>query len=357
MKKLAFVIVALAVVLGFLSCKKEIVDVKEPLVFSISADIDDDSKAIVTPLGKIEFYAGDHLYPAYKGLNNKSSLIHNTGTCFSGSISLNNEVYDDKTDKGKVPFHFFCLAGVNGGGDGITAYWTEEGLSAGCTSTSTCISLQNQGKNKNGTWNEKRRDMPLLCFGQSRENFKGAGTTSFTVDMKNKCALVKYVVEAGIDYGTEIFIEGLNNVVEVDFKVPYYKYMYDKYGQMESELNESLAAGYDYDGFKFVKRDGIIQSTCLHTPRSKSPMLDIIIPYRGKPENVTDKTYCYSLLLPQTEGLNELSGYYYDKDENNVENKIPLTVAIYDRDGNTAEEIVENKFYKIIVTKASQGNQ
>ena len=350
MKKLAFVIVALAVVLGFLSCKKEIVDVKEPLVFSISADIDDDSKAIVTPLGKIEFYAGDHLYPAYKGLNNKSSLIHNTGTCFSGSISLNNEVYDDKTDKGKVPFHFFCLAGVNGGG--TTAYWTEEGLSAGCTSTSTCISLQNQGKNKDGTWNDKRRDMPLLCFGQSRENFEGEGTTSFTVDMKNKCALVKYVVEAGIDYGTEIFIEGLNNVVEVDFKVPYYKYMYDKYGQMESELNESLDKGYDYDGFRFRKRPGTIQKDCLHTPRSTSPMLDIIIPYRNKPENETDKTYCYSLLLPQTEGLNELSGYYYDG-----ENQIPLTVAIYDRDDKPAQEIKENKFYKIIVNKASQGNQ
>ena len=351
MKKLAFVIVALAIVLGFLSCKKETVDVKEPLVFSISADIDDDSKAIVTPLGKIEFNAGDHLYPAYKGLNNGNSLIHNTGTCFTNTnIILNNY---EKTDE--VPFHFFCLAGVNGGG--TTAYWTEEGLSAGCTSTSTCISLQNQGKDKDGKWNDKRRDMPLLCFGQSQENFEGEGTTSFTVDMKNKCALVKYVVQAGIDYGTEIAIVGLNNVVEVDFKVPYYKYMYDKYGQMESKLNESLAAGYDYDGFKFSKRVGTIQNACLHTPRSQSQMLDIIIPYRNKPENETDKTYCYSLLLPQTEGLNELSGYYYDKDENNVENKIPLTVAIYDRDDKPVQNIVENKFYKIIVNKASQGNQ
>lgn len=348
MKKLAFVIVALAVVLGFLSCKKETVDVKEPLVFSISADIDDDSKAIVTPLGIIEFNNGDHLYPAYKGLNNGNSLIHNTGTCFTNTnIILNNY---EKTDE--VPFHFFCLAGVNDGGS-TTAYWTEVGLSEGCTSTSTCISLQNQGKDKDGKWNDKRRDMPLLCFGQSRENFEGEGTTSFTVDMKNKCALVKYVVQAGIDYGTEIAIVGLNNVVEVDFKVPYYKYMYDKYGQMESKLNESLAAGYDYDGFKFSKRVGTIQNACLHTPRSQSQMLDIIIPYRNKPENETDKTYCYSLLLPQTKGLDKLSGYYYD----NGENQIPLTVAIYDRDDKPAQEIKENKFYKIIVNKASQGNQ
>ena len=348
MKKLAFVIVALAIVLGFLSCKKETVDVKEPLVFSISADIDDDSKAIVTPLGKIEFYAGDHLYPAYKGLNNGNSLIHNTGTCFTNTnIILNNY---EKTDE--VPFHFFCLAGVNGGG--TTAYWTEEGLSAGCTSTSTCISLQNQGKDKDGNWNNKRRDMPLLCFGQSQEKFKGEGTTKFTVDMKNKCALVKYVVEAGIDYGTEIFIVGLNNVVEVDFKVPYYKYMYDNYDhQMENELKNSLDDGYDYDGFRFVKREGTIQNACLHTPRSQSKMLDIIIPYRNKPENETDKTYCYSLLLPQTEDLDKLSGYYYD----NGENQIPLTVAIYDRDDKPAQEIKENKFYKIIVNKASQGNQ
>lgn len=348
MKKLAFVIVALAIVLGFLSCKKETVDVKEPLVFSISAYIDDDSKAIVTPLGKIEFKAGDHLYPAYKGLNNRNSLIHNTGTCFTNkNISLNNYKETDS-----VPFHFFCLAGVNGGGDGITAYWTEVGLSEGCTSTATCISLQNQGKDKDGNWNNKRRDMPLLCFGQSREIFEGAGTTSFTVDMKNKCALVKYVVEAGIDYGTEIFIVGLNNVVEVDFKVPYYKYMFDTYGRMADTLNKSLADGYDCDGFKFLKRKGIIQKDCLHTPRSTSPMLDIIIPYRGEPENETDKTYCYSLLLPQIGGLDTLSGYYYDG-----ENQIPLTVAIYDRDDKPVQNIVENKFYKIIVNKASQGNQ
>ena len=349
MKKLAFVIVALAVVLGFLSCKKETVDVKEPLVFSISADIDDDSKAIVTPLGKIEFNAGDHLYPAYKGLNNRNSLVHNTGTCFTNTnIILNNY---EKTDE--VPFHFFCLAGVNGGG--TTAYWTEVGLSEGCTSTSTCISLQNQGKDKDGKWNDKRRDMPLLCFGQSRENFEGAKTTKFTVDMKNKCALVKYVVEAGIDYGTEIFVVGLNNVVKVDFSVPYYKYMSDKDEQMKDSLKISNVNGYDDDGFKFLKRPGDIQAECL-TPRSKSPMLDIIIPYRGKPANKEDKTYCYSLLLPQTEGLDKLSGYYYDKDENNVEKIIPLTVAIYDKDGKPAEEIVENKFYKITVNRASQVN-
>lgn len=346
MKKLAFVIVALAVVLGFLSCKKETVDVKEPLVFSISADIDDDSKAIVTPLGIIEFNDGDHLYPAYKGQNNRGFLNHTKGTRFDGKISLDNY----KNDEYKVPLHFFCLAGVSGGGR--KAYWTEQQLKVGCDTTSTCISLQNQGKNSNGTL-DPIRDMPLLCFGVSKEIFEGAETTSFMVDLKNKCALVKYVVEAGIDYGTEIFIVGLNNVVVVDFRVPYYKYMSEKYGQMEKELNESRDKGYDDDGFKFRKRKGIIQNACLNTPRSTSPMLDIIIPYRGEPKNETDKTYCYSLLLPQTEGLNELSGYYYDKDEN----KILLDVAIYDRDGNTAKEIVENKFYKITVNRASQGNQ
>ena len=194
--------------------------------------------------------------------------------------------------------------------------------------------------------------MPLLCFGQSKENFEGAKTTNFTVDMKNKCALVKYVVEAGIDYDTEIFIVGLNNVVEVDFKVPYYKYMSGKDNQMQVKLNESLDKGYDYDGFRFRKRPGTIQKDCLHTPRSTSPMLDIIIPYRNKPENETDKTYCYSLLLPQIGGLDTLSGYYYDG-----ENQIPLTVAIYDRDDKPVQNIVENKFYKIIVNRASQGNQ
>lgn len=344
MNKLGFVILSLALVLGFGSCKKEAVEVNEPLVFSISANIDDDSKAIVTPLGKIEFNNGDHLYPAYKGLNNRSSLIYKSGNYFSGTITLNN--YSDE-DKDAVPFHFFCLAGVNGGG--TQAYWTEEQLKADCKSTSACISLQNQGKDLDGAWNNKTRDMPLICFGVSKENFKGASTTKFTVDLKNKCALVKYVVEADIDYGTEIFVKGLNNVVEADFEVPYYKYMFDKFKQMEDSLNSRRKKGYDDDGFRFVKREGTIQKECL-TPGSSNKMTDIIIPYRNKPEKDGDKTFCYSLLLPQKGGLDTLSGYYKSGE------KVELAVKIYDSEYKVAKEIKEGKFYFIYVTKDSQGN-
>lgn len=351
MKKLAFVIVALAIVLGFLSCKKETVDVKEPLVFSISADIDDDSKATVTPLGKIEFKKDDLLYLAYKGLNGKNSIkFDDAKQRFKDRISLNN--YNNETDAGKVPFHFFYLTGIPTNKE--KEYLTEKALSAESTSTAVCISLQNRGKDINGKWNDdkyKDRAMPLLCFGVSEEKFSGAKDNELNVSLRNKCALVKYVVEAGIDCKTEIVVKGLNNVVEVDFKVPYYKYMSEKYGQMENELEESLAQGYDYDGFRFKKRAGIFQNGCRNTYRSESITSDIIIPYRVVVDN-SDKTICYSLLLPQTGGLDTLSGYYYDG-----ENEIPLTFAVYDKDYKPVQNIVENEFYTINVKSASKGNQ
>lgn len=56
MKNLSYVIVALAVVLGFGSCKKEnMLEVNEMRVFSVSADATDGTKAIVTPQGVSNF--------------------------------------------------------------------------------------------------------------------------------------------------------------------------------------------------------------------------------------------------------------------------------------------------------------
>ena len=73
---------------------------------------------------------------------------------------------------------------------------------------------------------------------------------------------------------------------------------------------------------------------------------DIIIPYRDKPETETDFTCCYSLLLPQTGGLETLSGYYFD-DEGN---KVGLTIEIIDWEGKPATQVLENWYYEINIT-------
>lgn len=352
MRRIGFVIVALALVLSFGACKKENVsEVIGTLVFPVSADAKAGSKAVVTPEGKVLFTSCDYLYLAYKGSNNNSCLRKGTGgnTVFSGSMKVLSTIDVTKD----VPLHFFGLAGVTGSGV-QDAFWTEKQLSTGVIPTRTCISLQNLGKNSDGIGNKYTRSMPYLCFGVSNEYFP-TNDGKYIVDLKNKCAMVKYNV-AGITYDKEIYIQGLNNVVAVDFRVPYYFYMSKKDEDMRREYELSRAAGYDDDGFMFVQDNGIIQKKDLLTPGAEKILIedgtsdlkvrDIIIPYRDKPETETDFTCCYSLLLPQTEGLNNLSGFYFDDNGK----KVDLTIKIIDWEGKPATEVLENWYYEINIT-------
>lgn len=349
MRRIGFVIVALALVLSFGACKKENVsEVIGTLVFPVSADAKAGSKAVVTPEGKVLFTSCDYLYLAYKGSNNNSCLSKGTGgnTVFSGSMKVLSTIDVTKD----VPLHFFGLAGVTGSGV-QDAFWTEQQLSTGVIPTRTCISLQNLGKNySNGEWNKLRRSMPYICFGVSQENFP-TDDGKYNVDLKNKCAMVKYNVAAGIPYYKEIYIEGLNNVVDVDFRVPYYKFK-----NMDSELAQFTNNGYDDDGFRFFCGEGKIQKASLLTPGSdkvikgsdpNNLIIDrvIIIPYRNETQNAGDDTYCYSLLLPQKE-VNELSGFYYDDNGN----KVGLTIEIIDWEGKPATQVLENWYYEINIT-------
>ena len=351
MKNISFIIVALAVVLGFWSCKKEnMLEVNEMRVFPISADATDGSKAIVTPEGKVKFYMCDHLYVAYQGNNYGCSVVYKgngENSFFNGPFNVpDNIVLND------APLHFFGLAGVSG--DGVQdAYWTEVQLGNTTTATKTCISLQNLGKDSNGNMNmdDLILSMPYICFGVSEDPFP-TKTNKYTVNLYNKCAMVKYNVAAGIPYYKEIYIEGLNNVVDVDFRVPYYKFK-----NMDSELAPFTNNGYDDNGFRFFCGEGKIQKASLLTPGSdkvikgsypNNLIIDgvIIIPYREEPKNEKDKTYCYSLLLPQTKGLNNLSGFYFDDNGK----KVDLTIKIIDWNGNPATQVLENWYYEINIT-------
>ena len=172
----------------------------------------------------------------------------------------------------------------------------------------------------------------MLCFGQSSQAFS-TDNTVYKTKLKNKCSLVKYSLEANekgekIPKDARVYIQGLNNVVDVDFKVAYNKYHNKDY---------TPPLGYDEDGFKFDKKRGDIQSGCSPTGRPMT-ITNIIIPNRD------GNNECYSILLPQKnvgkgEG-NELFGYYFKKDGSG--NYIPTYLIVdfpYDN-------VVTNMYYE-----------
>ena len=183
---------------------------------------------------------------------------------------------------------------------------------------------------------------PVLCFGRSKKNFS-VNDKEYHTDFQNKCSLVKYLLEANekgeeIPNDARVYIQGLNNVVEVDFKVAYNKYHNKDY---------TPPLGYDEDGFKFDKRRGDIQSGCSPTGRPMT-ITNIIIPNRG------ENNECYSILLPQKnvgkgEG-NELFGYYFKKDEDgNYIEKDGKCVPIYLKVHFPYDEVGVNFFYECTI--------
>ena len=149
----------------------------------------------------------------------------------------------------------------------------------------------------------------MLCFGQSSQAFS-TGNTVYKTKLKNKCSLVKYSLVANekgeeiSDTVARVYIQGLNNVVEVDFKVAH------KYYNEGDSISQKFP-GCDRDGFRYDKRAGRIQEKCSPTG-DVMWITNIIIPNRD------ENNECYSILLPQEnvgkgEG-NELFGYYFKKD-------------------------------------------
>lgn len=188
MKKAGFVF--LVFLLAFTQCKKEQVasDVSQHQTVDITLQISGGtSKAIVNPnVGSIVFENGDTIYVASNGTY-VGTLTYD-GSNFRGSIT-------DPTEG--QPLHFYYL-----GSQSLT-------LTVG-TTTSCYVNICDQ-----------TTSYPVISYAPSRENYT-IGTTVYSAELQNQCALVKFNVTTPSP--AAICITGMNNQVRVDFSTNSFNY-------------------------------------------------------------------------------------------------------------------------------------
>lgn len=358
MKKYNVVLVLIAILLGVSSCKKEEVVVQTTKEYPIKLWSNNDSKATIVPNGymaNINFEIGDHIYLAYKGFCNNSN-VQVTGKAnnkikFSGKLIVKEaqSVIEDDS-----PLFFYFLGGVHNTTVNEMAFFTEFSLnptaSYNSSYTSVCVSLQNALDQNQ--FNNKIPHSPVLSFGHSVDkdlvndlNFNPNSEIYYT-KLKHKCSLVKYSIVPNdngeiIPMDARVYIQGLNNVVEVDFKVAH------KYYNEGDSISQKFP-GCDRDGFRYDKRKGIIQAQCSPT-KKEMRITNIIIPDRDK------ENHCYSILLPQEnvgKGKgNELFGYYFkkDKDGNYITDANGKCVPTYLKVHFPYDNVVTNKYYECTI--------
>ena len=356
MNKLNIVLVLIAILLGVSSCKKEELVVQTTKDYPITLWSSNDSKASIKPTqdgdqAVVNHELGDHIYLAYKGYCNNSNVrvsgIINNNFKFDGKLYVNNKQSEIPGDS---PLFFYFLGGVylkdEKNNVDEMAFFTEYSLNPSgnyySDTTAVCVSLQNSKDQNEG--NNKANHSPVLCFGKSNQAF--STDKVYTTKLKNKCSLVKYSLVANekgeeIPNDARVYIQGLNNVVEVDFKVAH------KYYNNGDSLSEKFK-GCDKDGFRYDKRAGRIQEKCSPT-RNEMKITNIIIPNRD------ENNECYSILLPQEnvgKGKgNELFGYYFKKDEkgNYITDKNGKCVPTYLKVHFPYDNVVTNKYYECTI--------
>ena len=193
MKKIALALSALVLVFGMSQCKKNMVGPTDSDLhtYNITINTDGGSKVGVTPsTGAVDFENNDVLYVAYNG-KYVGTITHN-GTAFTGSIATTAAT-------GNGPLYFYFL------GNAKPAETLTSDETASC---SVVIS-------------DQASSLPVISFGASAETFIGNG--SYTSNLANKCALVKFNVDKasnGTDYNMGVCITGVNNKVTVSFASP-----------------------------------------------------------------------------------------------------------------------------------------
>ena len=267
-----------------------------PLCFSFQPLTPFGSNGSLTHCNSDSIFNSSHCYRS----DVKAESVSNENIKFSDNLIVKDNQINSIDNS---PLFFYFLGGVHSSSNNDYDFFTEVGLDGTPYHTAVCISLQNR----------KKLDLPyhspVLCFGRSNKDFS-ADDKEYHTTFQNKCSLVKYSLKGNkngetIPYDARVYIQGLNNVVKVDFKVAYNKCRDKDYTPPQ---------GYDDDGFKFLKRKGRIQEGCSPTGNPMT-ITNIIIPNRDENNNE-----CYSILLPQEnvgKGKgNELFGYYFKKDGN-----------------------------------------
>ncbi len=171
-------------VFGFTQCKKNL-DIITPVEgVRITLDVDGGSRLDVTPgTGTVEFSKGDKIYVGYEG-KYVGTLTHN-GTQFEGPISA--------TGDGSRKLYFYFLGNKT----------PAESLTQG-TTTSCSVSISDQTS-----------ALPVISMAPSNEDYNSSTTTSYTAQLLNKCALVKFNVTTPST--SAVSITGMHNHVTVNF--------------------------------------------------------------------------------------------------------------------------------------------
>ena len=187
MKKLGFILMACALIIGASQCKKNNESNKpvnnSELVF-ITLNVGGGTRANVVPeenIAPVYYAEGDMIHVVSNG-HYIGTLTYN-GTNFSGDITNPTE---------GQPLHFYFLGNVT----------PTESLEIGETSSCSVII------------SDQTTSHPVISYAPSNQYYS-ATTTNYTATLLNKCALVKFNVTTASDAAT--CISGMNNKVTVDF--------------------------------------------------------------------------------------------------------------------------------------------
>ena len=182
MKRISFIVLALALLVALPQCKKEQnAQTNETVAITLDVRNGGTRMDVNTVTGEVTYEEGDVIYVVSSG-KYIGTLTHN-GTNFSGPIT--NPTVGE-------PLHFYFLGNVT----------PAETLTTGTTESCSVV-ISNQTEH-----------LPVIEYAPSDENYT-AGATAFTAFLLNKCALVKFNVTTLSEAAT--CVTGFNNKVTVNF--------------------------------------------------------------------------------------------------------------------------------------------
>lgn len=202
MKKFSVIMMACLMALGMTQCKKETTPTTEEdhgVKITLKVGNASNTRVDVNPnyndtYAKVNFEVGDIVYVGYnnarvgkltcRAIGSDPNI--NVDATFEGTVNIDD--YD-----GTSPLHFYLL-----GGKGF--YPDFEGNIA-------TVDISDQSDK-----------LPVVSYAVSNEPFTGAG--NYTTKMMNKCSILKFNVTKPSNANDAIYINGMNNVVTVDFTDP-----------------------------------------------------------------------------------------------------------------------------------------
>ena len=184
LKKGAAMLAALAMMLGFTQCRKNLETIATAPANGvyITLDVDGGSKVVVDPNGAatyatVKFEAGDIIYVGNNG--KYCGYLKHNGDKFTGTITPTS---GDDTDY----LHFYFMG--NKGGE----------------SEPTSVSITDQ-KDK----------YPVISYGRSTSLYQ-KNATSYKATLENYCSIMKFSI-AGEGTDKQVTLKGMNNKVTVNF--------------------------------------------------------------------------------------------------------------------------------------------